>query len=357
MAKMKTVNRYLVRQIVGGLILATVVLLPLFGFLDLLDQLDDVGQGAYQVQDALVYVLLLLPRRFVQLVPFIALLGNVAALGRLAIHHELISLRAAGLSPARISMSSFRVGLMLVLVIAVMEQFVAPQLEQEALLRRSAALDQSMELGRDLGIWSRDKQNILRIGRMEHAGGASDVEIMHLGSDGFLQSYIYAHRADILGTDRWRLFNVTVKTFTDHGVESQRTGTRIWKPFLDTRQIETLTKPPESLSPVELFQQVRFLRATGQKADAYALALWSKVGNGLLTLGMMLLSVPFVLGSVRGGLGGRLVRAGLAGIGVYLLNQIVANAGLLLDLNPALVALIPGTLLLMFAWLWLRRLA
>lgn len=352
---MKTVNRYLVRQIVGGLILATVVLLPLFGFLDLLDQLGDVGQGAYQIRDAIVYVLLLLPRRFLQLAPFIALLGNVAALGRLAVHHELISLRAAGLSPARISLSSLRVGLMLLLVIAFMEQFVAPQLEQKAILRRAAALDQSMELGKDLGIWSRDKQNILRIGRMEHAGGASDVEIIHFGSNGILQSYIYAHRADILGANRWRLFNVTVKTFTDQGVESQQTGTQIWKPFLDTRQIETLTKPPESLSPVELFNQVRFLKATGQKANAYALALWSKAGNALLTVAMMLLSVPFVLGSVRGGLGGSLVKAGLTGIGVYLMNQIIANAGLLLNLNPAVVALSPSIVLLLLAWLWLHR--
>lgn len=357
MARLKTVNRYLSRQILGGLVIATVVLLPLFSFLDLLDQLDDVGKGSYQIKDAFVYVLLLMPRRFIQLAPFIALLGNVAALGRLAIHHELISLRAAGLSPARISLTSLRVGLYLLLLIAVLEQFVAPPLQQDAALRRSAALDQSMELGRDLGIWSRDKRNILRIGAMQHAASASDIEIMHFGADGFLQSYIYARRADVIDEDRWRLYNVTTKTFGDQGIRSERNGTLIWEPFLDTDQIETLTKPPESLSPVELFRHVRFLKSTGQKADAYEVALWSKAGGGLTALAMMLLSVPFVFGSVRSGLGTRLVLAGLTGIGVYLLDQIIANAGLLLHLNPALVALSPGVVLLLLAWLWLRRAA
>jgi len=352
---MKTVDRYLARQIFIGLLIATAVLLPLLSFFDLLDQLDAVGQGTYQVKDAFVYVLLLMPRRFLQLVPFIALLGNVTALGRLAMHHELISLRAAGLSPVRISLTSLRVGLFLLLFTAVLEQFVAPDLQQNAQLRRSAALEQSMGLGRDLGIWSRDKRNILRIGAMEHASSASNIEIMHFGTDGFLQSYIYALRADIIAADKWRLFDVTRKTFDDQGVESDRSGPMIWKPFLDTGQIGTLTKPPESLSPVELFNHVRFLRATGQDAEAYALALWRKAGSGLNTIAMMLLSLPFAFGSVRSGLGGRLVLASLTGIGVYLLDLIASNIGLLLNLNPAVVALSPGAVLLMLAWLWLRR--
>ena len=354
---MKTINRYLGRHIIGGLLLAAAVLLPLFGFLDLLDQLDDVGQGSYQVRDAFMYVLMLMPRRFIELAPFIAMLGNVAALGRLAVHQELISLRAAGLSPARISLVSLRVGLWLLLVIAMLDQFVAPGLQQDATLRRNAALDQSMELGQGLGIWSRDKQDILRIGRMEHAGRAVDVEIMQFGADGFLHTYLYADSADVRDHREWTLYHVTSKTITGTGISSRSSDTLQWKPFLDSDQIATLNKPPDSLSPVELFNHVRFLRATGQReqADAYDLALWRKVGGGVTTLAMMLLSVPFVFGSVRGGLGGRLVVAGLAGIGVYLLEQISANAGLLLDLNPALVAMLPGTALLCLAALWLRR--
>ena len=93
---MNVINRYLATQVLMGLGIATVVLLPLFGFLDLLDQLDDVGRGTYRVQDAFLHTALLLPRRFIQLAPFIALLGNVIALGRLAVGSELTALRVAG---------------------------------------------------------------------------------------------------------------------------------------------------------------------------------------------------------------------------------------------------------------------
>src|SRR5665647_825186 len=103
-ASMTIINRYLAIQVLMGLGIATAVLLPLFSFLDLLDQLDDVGKGTYRVEDAFLHTALLLPRRFVQLAPFIALLGNVIGLGRLAVNSELTALRVAGISPLSISL-------------------------------------------------------------------------------------------------------------------------------------------------------------------------------------------------------------------------------------------------------------
>ena len=154
---MTIINRYLAFQVLMGLGIATAVLLPLFSFLDLLDQLDDVGKGTYQVEDAFVHTALLLPRRFVQLAPFIALLGNVIGLGRLAVNSELTALRVAGVSPIRLSLAPLVVGLILLLFIAALEQFVAPQLQQMAISSRAVALDKSAALGKDLGIWTRDE--------------------------------------------------------------------------------------------------------------------------------------------------------------------------------------------------------
>ncbi len=352
---MNVINRYLAVQVLMGLGIATVVLLPLFGFLDLLDQLDDVGRGTYRVQDAFLHTALLLPRRFIQLAPFIALLGNVIALGRLAVGSELTALRVAGVSPIGISLAPLAVGLLLLVSIAVLDQFVAPQLQQKAISSRAVALEKSAALGKNLGIWTRDERNILRIGEMLHSGRAADIEIMHFDDNGFLLTYTHAKYADFNGGDLWDLQDVTTKTFTGNRIESVNEQSTKWRSFLNPDDISTLTKSPESLSPVELFLHVRFLRATGQEADAYALALWRKAGGGLTTIAMLLFSIPFVFGSVRAGLGSRLVLATMLGIGVYLFDQIVSNAGLVLRLNPALTALSPGLMLATIAVLWLRR--
>jgi lipopolysaccharide export system permease protein len=354
-APMTIIYRYLALQVLTGLGIATAVLLPLFGFLDLLDQLDDVGKGTYAVKDAFLYTALLLPRRFIQLAPFIALMGNVTALGRLAVGSELTALRGAGVSPLGISLAPVAVGIVLLLFITVLDQFVAPQFQQKAISSRAAALEKSAALGKQLGIWTRDERNILRIGEMLHAKRAANIEIMHFDDEGFLLSYTYAKYADIINEGLWELKDVVIKTFNGNAMEVVTGESVPWEPFLKEEDISTLTKSPESLSPVELFLHVHFLRVTGQESGAYELALWRKAGGALTTIAMLLLSIPFVFGSVRAGLGNRLVFASMLGISVYLFDQIIANAGLLLHLNPALSALLPGVVLITVAYFWLRR--
>lgn len=358
---MTIINRYLAFQVFIGLCIATVVLLPLISFLDLLGQLDDVGKlaqdrkGLYGVKDAFLHTALLMPRRFIQLAPFIALLGTVIALGRLAINLELTALRISGISPIRLSWAPLGVGVILVLFVALLEQFVAPQLQQKAILHRAIVLEQSVQLGGDLGIWARNEKNILRIGKMLNSKRAANVEVLHFDDDGSLLTYTYAKYADIIDDNLWKLSDVITKTFTGEQIESVSISSMNWKSFLNPDDISTLNRPPESLSPFELFQHIRFLQTTGQEADAYALALWRKAGGALTTIAMLLLSIPFVLGSSRTGLVYRLVLAAVVGIGVYLLDQIIANAGLLLHFNPALTALFPGLALIVLANFWLRR--
>jgi lipopolysaccharide export system permease protein len=350
------IYRYIAYQVLIGFAISTAILLPLFSFFDLLDQLDDVGKGTYRAIDAFFYTAMLLPRRFIQIAPFVALLGTVIALGKLAVNSELIALRVAGLSPQRISFAPLGMGVLLLLTVAILEQFAAPQLQQKAITYRAIALEQSAELGRNLGIWTRNEHNILRIGQIVNNKRAADIELLQLDADGFIVTHTLAGFADIVEEDVWELSDAIVRTFQDGGrVSVSRVDAVRWSSFVNPEDIATLTKPPESLSPLELYRHVEFLRSTGQDADSYALALWRKAGSALMTIAMLLLSIPFVFGSIRSGLSNKLIFATLIGMGVYLLDQIIANAGLILHLNPALVALGPGFTIIILANLWLRR--
>ena len=353
---MTTVERYLLTQIAGGLGIAALVLIPLFSFLDLLDQLDDVGKGFYQTQDAFLYTAFLIPRRFIQLTPFIALLGNVIGLGRLAVNRELTAMRSAGMSAARISGASLRAGLILLILIYALDMTLAPDLQQKALAHRSEALGQNTELGKSLGIWTRDSTHLLRLGAAPQAGSTGEIEILRV-ANGALEEYIHAAGAETGSPDQWVLHEVTRKTLRGAHVSTEHADSLPWRPFVKPDQISTLSLPAESLAPVELYRNVLYLRDTGQKSDAYALAFWRKLGLGLVTIAMLLLSVPFALGSVRTGIGGRLILAAFTGMSVYLLDQIAANAGLLYQLNPILVALAPGLLLIWAARVMLNRFA
>ena len=352
---MNILDQYLMKQISIGIFVSALALIPLFSFLDLIDQLDDVGTGYYQTSDAFLYVLLTIPRRFIQLAPFIALMGNVTALGRMAVYHELISLRSAGYSPVKISAASLKVGFFLLIIITALEFLVAPVFQQSAIAHRAAALEQSTVAGENLGIWSRNEQHIIRIDNLQLDTKSSNVEIFNLDNNGFISEYISAEGFEIVSDQEWTLYNVTSKLILEDEIISSRTSSMSWETFLEPEQISTLTKEPESLSPIELFNYVEYLRNTGQEYDVYALTLWRKPGEILTMLGMLLLSVPFVIGSVRTGFANRMVLAGVTGIIVYLLDQIFSNVGLILDLNPLLVALVPGTVIIWVARFWLGR--
>ena len=351
------VENYLMQRISVGLLIAAAVLLPLFSFFDLIEQMDDIGEGFYRTQDAFYIVLLLLPRRLIQLLPFIALIGNVIALGLLALNSEITAMRAAGLSPAKVSLASFKVGLCLLLLLGLLEQFAAPYTQSKAIAHRLEALNQSAELGEDLGIWTRDENRVLRLGEAIRAAYVEDVEIFTLDEQGLLDRHIHAQGADIISNARWNLHDVTVKEVNGSRLSTTTFARMDWIPFLSSEQVATLTRPAESLSPTDLYHHILYLKKTGQQHDEISLAYWRKFGAGLIMLAMLLLSVPFVFGSIGTGIGTRLLLAGITGICVYLLDQIFSNAGLLLDLNHALVALAPGLLLMLIGSLWLQRVA
>lgn len=356
---MKLLTQYLVSRILFGLLLSAIVLMVLFSFLDLVEQLDDVGKEYYTVTDAFMYVGLTLPRRFIQLSPFIALMGNVIGLGILAMHLEIISMRASGVSPTQISKTSLLVGLTLVLIIFLMDQFIAPPLQEKALSLRAKELDQSTAFGENLGVWARNEHQVLHISGEDTGGGigSNDIEIYMLDDDGILKEYIHGERFEVVSNKVWKLFNVVKKVYVEDQMSLQHLPAYEWDTFLGSEQVSTLNKPPESLSPTDLFAYVTYLKNTGQKYGAYSLALWRKIGGGLTTLAMMLLSVAFVFGTYRTGLTRSLVLAGLTGIAIYLLDQLISNIGLVLDLNPPFIALTPGFLLIMLSSSILRKLA
>lgn len=355
---MKISDSYLMRAVAGGFLAAAAVLLPLFSFVDLVEQLDATGQGRYQIAQALAYVGLTLPRRLIELGPFIALLGSIVALGSLASHRELTALRSVGVSPGRIAFAALKAGLLWVLLLTATDQFVASPLQQRAFDMRSNALSGggTAELGSGAALWARQGDRILRVGALRLGRIPAGIEIFRFNAEGHLIRYIYADHAEIRHHKPWQLNGVLIKAFVAGTPITTRRSSMAWQTFLTPAQMGLLEKPAESLSPVQLYGYVRYLHSTGQASGVYAVRLWQKLGQPLTTAAMILLAVPFSISAPRSaGFGSRIALGAIAGLGVYLADQIITNAGMLLDLSPPLIALGPGAVLLVVALAVLGR--
>ena len=352
---MKTLDRYIGVRFIQSFFLVIFILVSLFSFLEFVAQLDDIGKGSYQLLDVFAYIGLTIPRRVLDMVPMAALLGSIIALGMLADKGELIVMRASGLSVQRICFSVLATGALLMLATGILEEYVAPPMEQHARLSRSLAIsDTGILLTKD-GFWARQGNSFIHVGKTLAGGIATGLDVYEGDKEGGLRAFIHAREADIHNNKRWVLKDIQKKVIEDQRITTHNLPTMALESFLSTEQVNILELPPDSLSPSDLYQYNQALRQRGQNADTYVLALWQKLAVPLTTGAMVLLALPFVFGPPRGTtIGLRITVGAMVGIGFYLANQIIGYVGLLLELHPAITTLAPVAAILWIA-LWRLR--
>ena len=86
---MRIIQRYFTVTLVSTSLIALCVLVALFCFFSLIDQLEETGKGNYGVGQAVLYVILTIPRLSYELFPIAAVIGSMAALGMMAQNSEL----------------------------------------------------------------------------------------------------------------------------------------------------------------------------------------------------------------------------------------------------------------------------
>jgi lipopolysaccharide export system permease protein len=141
-----SIDRYLILSMIRGGIPILGLLLGLFAFLTLAEELEDVGRGNFEVIDALNVMMLSLPKISLELLPVTSLVGVLVGLGTLASQQELIALRAAGWSNYRIGRSVILLALGVVITALAAQQWLVPFLEQPiASLRANTLLETNLE--------------------------------------------------------------------------------------------------------------------------------------------------------------------------------------------------------------------
>jgi len=353
---MKILDLYIGSEFLRGLVLIILILLTLFSFFELVNQLDDVGKGNYKILDAFIFVGYTLPRRMLDLLPISTLLAGIIALGLLADHGELLAMQAGGVSVQRICLAVLGTGTVLILGAGVLAEFVIPPLEQQARSLRSRALSATGVTVTKQGLWARSGTSYIHVGKTLVGGRATDIDIFESDEDGRLRIYTHAREAAIEADNKWVLNDITRKTFGDQGVEEQKLPALTLDSFLSSDQVNILELPPDSMSSSDLSHYIAALRKSGQNADRYALALWRKLSVPLTTGAMVLLSLPFIFGSTRKISAGRRIMLGsLVGIVFYFADQVIVYLGLLLSLKPFVTAMIPVVLISSIAFWKMRR--
>lgn len=349
-------TRYVARNVIGGALLVLAVLVSLDSLFNFFGELNNLGEGTYDIWKAAAYIALTVPARTYELFPAAVAIGGVLGLGALAANSELVVMRAAGISIRQIIFMVMQGGVVLMLILICIGEGVAPGSQQKAeSLRASAISGQGLARGAH-GLWMRDDGRFISIGTVMPGHVLRDVEIYSF--DGTrLTSARHVNRAAHVD-DEWLIDGIRETRLDGEILTTARIGSERQRRLVRPELFQLLTVSAESLPAWQLREYVEYLRANQLDADRYRLALWKKLEKPLSTLVMLLLALPVIFGSLRhAGTGQRVFVGSLIGIGYYLVAELFSHIGIVYGLAPPVAAMAPVILFTLVGIVALRRTA
>lgn len=349
---MRRLDRYIGRTVIGGSLVALLVVVSLSVVFEFIDETGDLTDR-YTTLKALLYVLLTMPFRAYESFPVATLIGSLVGLGGLAARHELVAMRAAGVSVLGIARAVVGAGLLLAAVAMVIGEWVAPRAQELAHALRAQALSEYVGTG-DGAFWVRDGDRYIAVDRVPAPRLIEGLHVYRF-DDRRLTSVTQAARA-VYRDGAWQLQRAVVTRFEPSGVTVTRPGEQRLEVGLRPKMLEFVVMTPETLPLPDLYRYIRYLEDNNLESDRYRLAFWIKLATPLATIAMLVLTVPLVFGSQRStGAGQRIFIGVLIGITFFLANRLLSHAGLIYGLPPALSALAPTAVFLVVGLVGLAR--
>ena len=347
-------DRYIARTIFFSTLLVLAVLVTLFVFMVVVDALPDVGRGNFGIYELIKYVILSQPRKIYELSPVICLIGTIMGLSTLALGSELIALRAAGISIARIIWASIKIAMVFVLAVVLLGELVVPVSENLAQTGRAMALNQGLQK-KGSGLWLRDGSTFVNVAEILPDLTLLGVNIYGLGPNLRLSSQTFAQRARY-EKENWRLEEVRESHIGTQRIEISSVSTRSWQTRLTPEVVSAFAVKPEGLSILQLRRYIGHLERNHHDHGRYSLTLWQKLLMPVAILVMVVLAGPFVFRPTRsGGLAQRIFIGIMLGLAFVIVGRSFGFFALIYGIPPAVGAVLPVATFLAIAVELLRR--
>ncbi|MGD8886053.1 MAG: LPS export ABC transporter permease LptG, partial [Gammaproteobacteria bacterium] len=248
-----------------------------------------------------------------------------------------------------------KVGLLIIVAGFVIGEWVAPITEQKAQTMRSVAQSSHLSLKGSQGLWAKDGTQYINVRAVLPGRRLNDIYIYEVDHQHHVTHIMYAASA-YYRDENWILEDVKHSYIVKGNVVADHKEEHVWNTTLRPELLSVVTVKPNTLSIWGLYQYVQYLEANGLSAEKYKQSLWTKATLPVVTVLMVLLSIPFVFGPMRSvSIGTRVLVGTLVGIGFHLVSQMFAYMGLVFELNTAFSALLPTLLAMLIVVLMLRR--
>jgi lipopolysaccharide export system permease protein len=267
----KLIDRHIGRTVLGAICIVLLAFGGITTLFPLIDELAELDAG-YGMSEALTYVVLTTPRRLYELMPYVAFMGALVALGMLANHSELVVLRASGMSIRRIFASVALTALPVMALTFATGEWLAPWGEASAEALKARAKYGQERPRRGEGLWYREGNLFMSVSAVDPQGTLIGVQQYQLDEARALVWTRSAVSARFIGTNGdgyWLLENVTETRFDADRPLAQRHGAMQWNSRVDPRLLTASVQlDPHLLRLDDLRRQIAYLRTQDMSAEA-----------------------------------------------------------------------------------------
>ncbi len=296
---MAVLDRYLFRIIGQAILAVLLVILGLDALIILVDEMTETRAG-YGTAQVLLYILFKLPASLSEYAPYAALIGVMAGLGLLANRGELTVIRAVGVPIVRVAWMVVKPALVLVLVVLLVSEFVAPSLEQRAEGERSLKRGDGPQIEED-GLWMFDQGAYVHVNAVYPDGRLYGVSRYHVDFDETTLEVRQAEQSQFdISSQQWHEREVRWTSVRPESVISGSESGDVWRTKLHPNLLNMSALDATQMSIRDLGRFSSYLRGEGTaQAREYEVEYWKKLFTPLSIASLVFVGMSFVLGSNR----------------------------------------------------------
>lgn len=352
----KILERYIARNTIMATGMAALLIGGVLFLLTLLGELKNIGEGDYDLVQAVFYVLFRLPNDLYQFSPMILLLGSIIGLSILSSTRELSVMRVYGFSIRKIVYSVLMAAMLLIVFISIAGESVAPNLSYKAAVRKENAKNAGQAVLTAAGVWFHIENNFIHV---QHVVGRQLLEgvTRYQFDDQHRLTAAYYAKSLMQENQRWYAKDMVKTTFYHDQTKSESFAQTDWDVKLNANLLNLGLIDPNEMSLFKLGKFSRYLKQNGLQASEYEYSFWQRVFQPLASLIMILLAIPFVLGTqATATLGWRVIIGIMAGLAFFILNAFLGQLCIVYQIPAIFAALFPLLIFLLFVLFLFNRL-
>ncbi|MBN2438610.1 MAG: LPS export ABC transporter permease LptG [Deltaproteobacteria bacterium] len=301
---MKVLDRYLIDEYLGNLLLIILSLVSLFLIIDFFEKFRMFLSNHATFGQIGSYFLFRLPMMVSQMLPAAILLASLVTCGYLSRHNEITAMKANGISLYRIALPVLTIAVMTSLLIFFLSEWVTPYTNDKAENIRLVEVQKRTSMGsfKQDQIWYRGQKGIYNFRLFDaRTGTLHGITIHYLDRKMNLVMRLDAERGEWT-EGRWLFHNILLTRFNDGAFPVL---SKMRQQIVDLPErpsdFQVVQKDVAAMGYIELKRYIRKLQTEGYDATRYIVELHGKIAFSLVSIILAVIGFSFPLRSERSG--------------------------------------------------------